>query len=176
MSVWAISPLPATAAKADDDGATLLAFKAAAIGGGSDPLPSWNNSGGAGEFCSWEGVTCGARHRRRVVALRLPAHGLAGVLSPAIGNLSFLRVLDLSYNSLAGEIPSAIGRLHRLRSLNLSSNSFTGELPTNLTSCAALEVMMLQTNRLHGRIPPELGNKLTRLEVIILWQNNLTAP
>ncbi|CAL4977869.1 unnamed protein product [Urochloa decumbens] len=172
MSIWTISTL-AVAADADDK-AALLVFKAAATGGGG-LLASWNGSSSSGEFCSWEGVTCGARHRRRVVALRLPSHGLAGVLSPAIGNLSFLRVLDLSYNSFAGEIPSAIGRLRRLQSLNLSSNAFTGDLPANLTSCAELEVMALESNQLHGSIPLELGNKLPRLRVIILWQNNLTG-
>jgi len=67
-----------------DDGATLLAFKAAAIGGAGygAALASWNSSNGG--FCSWEGVRCRGRHRR-VVALSLPSHGLAGILSPTVG-------------------------------------------------------------------------------------------
>jgi hypothetical protein len=68
-------------ARGAGDEAALLAFKAAAIGGDTDndALASWNVSGAtAGGFCSWEGVTCGRRHRR-VVALSLPSHGLTGL-------------------------------------------------------------------------------------------------
>ena len=84
------STLPAADA---DDEAALLAFKAAAVGGNSNALASWNGSTDGG-YCSWEGVRCRGRHRR-VVALSLPSYGLTGVLSPAVGNLSSLRILDL---------------------------------------------------------------------------------
>nr|CAB3472168.1 unnamed protein product [Digitaria exilis] len=129
--------VPAPVAAEADDEAALLAFKAAAIGGASYgdtgmPLPSWNGSGGAGGFCSWEGVTCGSRHRR-VVALSLPSLGLTGVLSPAVGNLSFLRALNLSSNAFSGDIPASLGRLRRLQILDLSHNTFSGEIPANLT-------------------------------------------
>jgi hypothetical protein len=96
----------AVAAQAPGDGAALLAFKAAAIGGGhhnhNPLLPSWTwNSTSTGGFCSWEGVRCGARHRR-VVALTLPSYGLTGTLSPATGNLTFLRTLNLTSNAFQG--------------------------------------------------------------------------
>ncbi|KAK3163904.1 hypothetical protein QOZ80_1AG0009960 [Eleusine coracana subsp. coracana] len=98
------------ATKAGDE-AALLAFKAAAY---SDALASWNRST-AGGFCSWEGVRCGRRHQR-VVALRLPSYGLTGVLSPAIGNLTSLRTLNLSKNGFSGDIPASLGRLYHLPS------------------------------------------------------------
>jgi hypothetical protein len=104
--------LSAVAAQAADE-AALLAFRAAAIAGPhGDPLASWNGSG-AGGFCGWEGVRCGRRHRR-VVALSLPSLGLTGTLSPAVGNLTFLRTLNLSSNWFQGTIPASIGRLVRL--------------------------------------------------------------
>jgi len=84
------STLPAADAA---DEAALLAFKAAAVGGNSDALASWNGSTDGG-YCSWEGVRCRGRHRR-VVAMSLPSYGLTSVLSPAVGNLSSLRILDL---------------------------------------------------------------------------------
>ena len=93
------------------DEAALLAFKAQIIDGGSGTLASWNSSS---SFCSWEGVTCSRRRPTRVVALNLYGSGLSGVLSPAIGNLTFLQTLNLSSNGLYGEIPASLGRLRRL--------------------------------------------------------------
>ncbi|GJN37469.1 hypothetical protein PR202_gb26428 [Eleusine coracana subsp. coracana] len=129
-----LSTLLIAAAETGDE-AALLAFKAAAVHR-DGVLASWNVSSSAGGFCRWEGVTC---QQGRVVALSLPSRGLAGVLSPAVGNLSSLRTLNLSYNALHGAIPASIGRLHRLEVLDLSNNAFSGELPAaNLTSCTSL--------------------------------------
>ncbi|KAL6626762.1 hypothetical protein ACP70R_030488 [Stipagrostis hirtigluma subsp. patula] len=157
-----------------DDGATLLAFKAAAISGASygDTLASWNGS--TSVYCSWEGVRCRGR-RQRVVALSLPSHGLFGVLSPVLGNLSSLRYLNLSSNGLSGNIPASLGRLHHLHTLDLSHNAFSGELPVNLSACTNLLVMRIRFNQLHGHVPSELGNKLTGLRIISLVNNNLTG-
>ncbi|CAO2185665.1 unnamed protein product [Urochloa humidicola] len=160
------------AAEAGDE-AALLAFKAAAIGDDTNALASWNTSGSGG-FCGWEGVTCGGRHRR-VVALSLPSHGLAGVLSPAIGNLSFLRTFNLSSNAFGGGIPASLGRLRRLQILDLSYNTFSGEIPINLSSCTNLVLMRLRFNQLSGYLPHELGEKLVNLRVLSVWNNSLTG-
>ncbi|KAG2595613.1 hypothetical protein PVAP13_5KG086300 [Panicum virgatum] len=165
------STLPAADA---DDEAALLAFKAAAIGGTSDVLASWNGSTDGG-YCNWEGVRCQGRHRR-VVALSLPSHGLTGVLSPAVGNLSSLRLLNLSSNwFISGGIPASLGRLHHLHILDLSNNAFSGDIPANLSSCTDLMFMALRSNQLRGRVPPEFGDELTRLMILDLWNNSLTG-
>jgi Leucine-rich repeat (LRR) protein len=165
--------LSAVAAQAADE-AALLAFRAAAIAGPhGDPLASWNGSG-AGGFCGWEGVRCGRRHRR-VVALSLPSLGLTGTLSPAVGNLTFLRTLNLSSNWFQGTIPASIGRLVRLKTLDLSYNTFSGALPDNLSSCVSLLSLSFRNNQLHGRIPIELGRKLTNLQKLSLASNRLTG-
>ncbi|GJN05786.1 hypothetical protein PR202_ga23450 [Eleusine coracana subsp. coracana] len=157
-----------------DEAASLLAFKAAAISGANgDMLASWNGSS-ASRFCSWEGVMCGRKHRR-VVALNLSSRGLNGVVSPAIGNLTFLRLVNLSFNGLNGDIPASLGRLHRLQVLDLSNNAFSGKLPANLSSCTRLKYMYLRFNQLHGRLPPELGDKLAHLRVLNLQNNSLTG-
>ncbi|KAG8046067.1 hypothetical protein GUJ93_ZPchr0008g13738 [Zizania palustris] len=158
------------AARADgEDSKALLAFKAAAVGG-NDVLASWNASAGP---CSWEGVRC-SRHQR-VVALSLPSHGLSGTLSPAVGNLSFLRTLNLSFNGLHGDIPASLGRLRRLGTLDLSFNTFSGELTGNLTSCTSLQYLVLRSNKLTGRIPADLGDTLTRLQWLGLDNNSFTG-
>jgi len=161
--------LPAQA----NDEAALLAFKAAAVGGHGDMLASWNGS--AGGFCSWEGVKCGAK-RRRVVSLSLPSQGLTGVLSLAVGNLSSLRLLNLSSNwFISGGIPESLGRLHHLHILDRSNNAFSGEIPANLSSCTDLVFMALRSNQLRGRVPPEFGDELTRLMVLDFWNNSRTG-
>ncbi|XP_051223118.1 uncharacterized protein [Lolium perenne] len=157
-------------ARAQDE-ATLLAFKEQVSDSGS--LVSWNSSA---DFCSWEGVTCSHRRPARVVALILHSRALAGALSTALGNLTFLRTLNLSFNWLRGEIPASLGRLQHLQTLDLGYNSFSGMLPLNLSSCVGMTIMALDSNNLDGGIPAELGERLTSLKEISLSNNSLTGP
>ncbi|TVT98359.1 hypothetical protein EJB05_56340, partial [Eragrostis curvula] len=175
-----------SAAHADDE-AALLAFKVAAISSGYDnPLASWNGS--AGGYCSWEGVRCRGRHRR-VVALTLPSHGLNGVLSPAIGNLSSLRTLNLSFNGFSGEIPATIGRLHRLHTLDLGPQQLLwqleGTIPSSLGDISGIQYLALafnnlsrelQANMLHGVIPIDIGSRFPRMRTLNLLGNRFTGP
>jgi Leucine-rich repeat (LRR) protein len=107
------------------------------------------------------------------MALSLPSRNLAGTLSPAIGNLTFLRLLNLSSNGLHGEIPETVGRLRRLRAHNIGRNSISGVLPANLSSCVSLTDLRLHYNQ---RIPADLGNTLTRIQIFALRNNSLTGP
>ncbi|KAI5669816.1 hypothetical protein M9H77_19669 [Catharanthus roseus] len=132
-------------------------------------LKSWNNSH---HHCHWEGVTCNVRHRR-VTNLTLIGHNLLGLISPHIGNLSFLKSINLRENRFYGEIPQEIGRLFRLRNLNLSSNSLSGGIPVNLSQCSELRYLRIFNNKLVGKIPPELSS-LKKLKSLSFGQNNLT--
>ncbi|CAD6338747.1 unnamed protein product [Miscanthus lutarioriparius] len=81
----------AVAAAAGTDRDALLAFKA----GVSDPtgkLLWWND---AVHFCRWPGVSCTAG---RVTSLDVSGHGVTGKLSPAVGDLTHLKVLNLTDN------------------------------------------------------------------------------
>ncbi|KAG8633666.1 hypothetical protein MANES_18G124300v8 [Manihot esculenta] len=139
----------------------------------SDPygvFNSWNNSL---HFCNWTGITCGRRHQR-VTSLVLEGHNLVGSISPHIGNLSFLRFINLQNNSFYGEIPQQVGKLFRLQEFLLANNSLQGEIPYNLTRCSQLKMIYLQLNNLTGKIPAEVGY-LTKLEMIQLSRNNLVG-
>lgn len=85
-----------------DDREALLAFKEA-LSDNSGALSSWNGSDS--DFCRWAGVTCSRRHPGRVLSLTLNHRKLGGSISTVIGNLTFLRRLDLFSNVLSGEIP-----------------------------------------------------------------------
>ncbi|OVA09250.1 Protein kinase domain [Macleaya cordata] len=134
-------------------------------------LSSWNNSL---HFCEWRGVTCSRRHRSRVTKLQLPSQSLVGSISPHVGNLSFLKVLNLANNSFNGEIPQQVGHLFRLQSLNLSANLLEGQIPVNLSHCIDLIGLRLYKNMLVGRIPDELGS-LSKLISLVLGENNLSG-
>ncbi|XP_031122484.1 LRR receptor-like serine/threonine-protein kinase EFR [Ipomoea triloba] len=137
----------------------------------NDPLNSWNHSQ---HHCRWQGVSCGRRHHR-VVALRLPMKGLVGTISPHIGNLTFLRDLNLSSNTLSGHIPGQIGRLFRLRYLDLSANTLTGELvAANLSNCVHLRKIIVSQNGLSGKLPTNLST-LKKLQSLELNKNQFTG-
>ncbi|KAL8162303.1 hypothetical protein V2J09_013792 [Rumex salicifolius] len=161
----------ATATNSNEtDRLALLAFKAKIIDDPFKMMLSWNDST---HFCEWYGVTCGSRHQR-VTQLSLLSLKLGGSISPHIGNLSFLHILQLTNNNLVHQIPEEIGGLQRLKVLNLMNNSLGGEIPLNLSRCSQLRSLILSNNKLEGVIPTELG-LLSKLQSFGASKNNLVG-
>ncbi|KAF7087954.1 hypothetical protein CFC21_091110 [Triticum aestivum] len=149
---------------------TLLAFKASlSIQPGA--LAAWNTTT---DFCSWPGVSCSLKHKHRVTVLNLASEGLAGTITPSIGNLTFLKILDLSQNNFHGGIPSSVGCLFRLQHLNFSSNSLDSDINPDMKNCSSLESVDLDLNLLTGEIPAWLGG-LPNLKTIQLYRNRFTG-
>lgn len=94
---------------------------------------SWDDGSGWGsnaDVANWYGVGTGDG---RVVELSLADNGLAGPLAPEVGNLSALRVVDLSGNELSGAFPRAIAGLSELTELRVGRNAgLEGALPFGL--------------------------------------------
>ncbi|XP_074279793.1 uncharacterized protein LOC141605064 [Silene latifolia] len=149
----------------ETDHTALLAIKRQLLLPSNGVLSSWNDSI---HHCFWDGVTCGHKHKR-VTVLDLNSRGLAGTISPFIGNLSFLKIINLYNNSLYGEIPTQLGHLVRLHVLRLFNNTLVGEIPSNISRCVNLRVFFLANNKLEGKIPTGLGllSKLTDFRVHI---------
>ncbi|GKV33879.1 hypothetical protein SLEP1_g42325 [Rubroshorea leprosula] len=162
--LFAFQSLPTAALNPtnENDRLALLAFKDRIVEDPLGILTSWNESS---HFCNWTGVLCSKKHQGRVAVLNLGGQKLAGSIPPHIGNLSFLRQINLSYNSFKGEIPQQIGRLSRLRYLILGFNNFHGKIPMELENI---------TKSLQGSIPAELG-KLLNLQFLQLSGNNLSG-
>ncbi|XP_052478296.1 probable LRR receptor-like serine/threonine-protein kinase At3g47570 [Gossypium raimondii] len=152
----------------DADRRALLQFKAKITGDQLNIMESWNSSI---HHCQWIGVTCGRKHRR-VTKLKLRILKLSGSLSPYIGNLSFLRELDLVGNSFYNQIPQEIGGLRRLEALDLTNNSVSGEIPSNLSACSKLIFVYMSGNQLTGEIPSVLG-LLSNLKELGFSRNSL---
>ncbi|KAI8003478.1 LRR receptor-like serine/threonine-protein kinase EFR [Camellia lanceoleosa] len=179
------------------DQSALLFFKASII---LDPYnmlaDNWSTTS---LVCSWVGITCGVLHER-VISLNLSDMGLTGSLSPHLSNLSFLSLLDISFNHFYGQIPKEFACLHRLKQVNfgynnfvgdlnsyswfgnlpdlqyllLHHNNFTGTIGSSLCNMSKLEGLTLGFNSLHGNIPDEIG-KLSNLKFLNLENNQITG-
>jgi Leucine-rich repeat (LRR) protein len=169
------SAAPDTNTSAETDALALLEFKRAV----SDPggaLSSWNAST---RLCQWKGVTCADDPNKnngaagRVTELRLADRGLSGAIAGSVGNLTALRVLDLSNNRFSGRIP-AVDSIRGLQVLDLSTNSLEGSVPDALTNCSSLTRLWLYSNALTGSIPRNIGY-LSNLVNFDLSGNNLTG-
>ncbi|CAN7006005.1 unnamed protein product [Brassica rapa subsp. trilocularis] len=153
----------------ETDKQALLRFKSQVSEEKKVLLSSWNNSS---PLCKWKGVTCGSNQHQRVTGLDLGGFQLGGVISPFIGNLSFLISINFTYNSFGGTIPQELGNLFRLQYLDMSFNFLGGGIPASLFNCSRLLNIALFSNHLGQGLPSELGS-LSKLVTLELGQNHL---
>ncbi|KAK3183076.1 hypothetical protein Dsin_030362 [Dipteronia sinensis] len=150
------------------DKEALISFKSQLSLPTPSPLSSWNQDSSP---CNWTGVVCN-RFGRRVTGLDLSDLRLEGTITPHIGNLSFLRSLQLQNNQLRGPLPLQLTNLFRLRVVNMSSNILEGGIPLNITNLVELEILDLMRNQISGTIPEELS-RFKKLKVLNLARNRL---
>ncbi|KAI4980552.1 hypothetical protein ZWY2020_021037 [Hordeum vulgare] len=137
------------------DRQALLDFKEAIIEDPRGALRSWNQSV---DHCMWLGVNCSRRHPGRVTVLDLYDLGLAGQITPSLGNLTFLKELFLEYNLLEGNIPYSLTNCTKLQQLDLSYDGLVGSIPQNIGYLSRLSGMNLAGNKLTGKIPSTFNN------------------
>jgi LRR receptor-like serine/threonine-protein kinase FLS2 len=145
----------------------LLAFKSLITLEPYDMLA--NNWSTSSSICNWIGVTCDELHNR-VHTLNLSNMGLRGTISPNLGNMSFLVILDLSHNIFSSFIPQSIGNLHQLKILDMRDNRLSGPIPQTFSNLSSLEEISLSHNYLSGA--PSLGN-MSSLVILDLSHNNI---
>ncbi|KAL3641386.1 hypothetical protein CASFOL_016354 [Castilleja foliolosa] len=132
-----------------------------------------NNWSSNTSVCNWIGVSCGIKHQR-VISLNISSFALSGTLPPHLGNLTFLRYLDISFNDFTGHIPYELSRLYRLKELDMRFNSFTGNIPSWIGALTQLEQLCLRNNTFSGTIPEEIA-KCSSLQILHLSYNQLTG-
>uniref|UniRef100_A0A8R7VJG1 Leucine-rich repeat-containing N-terminal plant-type domain-containing protein n=1 Tax=Triticum urartu TaxID=4572 RepID=A0A8R7VJG1_TRIUA len=89
----------------------------------------------------------GLPHLEDLTLRHLP--GLSGPIPPAIGKLSNLSSLRISWTAVSGPVPSFLGALKKLNFLDLSFNSLSGAIPASLGTIP-LSGINLSRNRLTG--------------------------
>ncbi|XVE92392.1 hypothetical protein REPUB_Repub01dG0093300 [Reevesia pubescens] len=123
-------------------------------------LSNWNR----GDPCvsKWTGVLCfnntqddGYLHVRELQLLDM---NLTGTLSPELGQLSRLIILNFMWNDISGSIPKEIGNITSLELLLLNGNHLTGPLPEELGNLPNLDRIQIDENNISGPIPRSFAN------------------
>ncbi|KAJ4972144.1 hypothetical protein NE237_005243 [Protea cynaroides] len=118
-------------------------------------LKNWRQ----GDPCTsnWTGVLCfnttendGYLH---VQELQLLNMNLSGTLSPELGQLSYMEILDFMWNKISGSIPKEIGNITSLELLLLNGNQLTGPLPEELGYLPELNRIQIDQNQISGSLP-----------------------
>ncbi|GLT86655.1 hypothetical protein SLE2022_047780 [Rubroshorea leprosula] len=85
---------------------------------------------------------------------------------------SGVSMLSLKNNSLSGPIPANfVDAMPHLAFMDLSENYFNGSIPSSINKLEKLQVLLLENNELSGKIPSM--NRLNRLWTLDLSNNNL---
>ncbi|KAL2331408.1 hypothetical protein Fmac_018989 [Flemingia macrophylla] len=119
-------------------------------------ITAWSNET---VCCNWLGVVCsnvtvGGTVASRVTKLILPEMGLKGKISPSLGQLEQLDVLNLSFNHLKGGIPVEFSKLKQLKFLDVSHNMLSGPVAESLAGLQSIEVLNISSNSLSGILFP----------------------
>ncbi|CAL5424742.1 unnamed protein product [Camellia sinensis] len=123
-------------------------------------LSNWNR----GDPCksNWTGVLCYKTTMRdgnlHVRELQLLTMNLSGSLSPELGRLSYMQILDVMWNQISGSIPKEVGNITSLGLLLLNGNQLTGPLPDEIGYLPNLERIQIDQNQISGPIPKSFAN------------------
>ncbi|XP_059446985.1 receptor-like kinase TMK4 [Corylus avellana] len=132
-----------------DSQVTVLLEVAAALGYPIKLASSWQGN----DVCvSWSYITCDSQ--KKVTNVNFAKLGFVGTISPAIANLTSLRVLNLNDNHLTGSIPDNLASLPDLQIFDVSNNNLTGSIP-KFTSTVKFSST---GNPLLGTTTPSPGN------------------
>ncbi|XP_026432391.1 probable leucine-rich repeat receptor-like protein kinase At1g35710 [Papaver somniferum] len=163
------------------DKAALLDFKSKITLDPAELLKTWNKST---DCCTkWEGVACGSNGR----VVNLSRSGIfspilddfafmAGTISPSLGRLTFLRLLDFNnLKSLTGTIPTELGKLSHLTTLFLNSNQLKGSIPASFQNLRKLNRLFLNDNLLSGTVPTNIFRHMSSLTELDFSENQLSG-
>ncbi|KAA8524852.1 hypothetical protein F0562_011275 [Nyssa sinensis] len=142
-------------------------------------VKSWKRQGESNDCCLWDGVECdeGSGH---VIGLDLSSSLLYGSINSnsSLFRLAHLQRLHLADNDFNySQIPSAIGNLSELRSLNLSFSLFNGQIPLEISMLTQLTSLDLSFNplKLHKPSLGTLVQNLTRISELSLSSVSISS-
>ncbi|CAM0946821.1 unnamed protein product [Alopecurus aequalis] len=171
--VLLISLVSPTSSCTDQEKGSLLRF-----------LAGLSHDGGLGaawrdgkDCCKWEGITCSTD--RAVTAVSLASRSLEGNISMSLGNLTGLKLLNLSHNSLSGGLPRELLLSHSITALDVSFNRLNGALPELPSSTPArplhLQVLNISSNLFTGEFPSSIWKATENLIALNASNNSFTG-
>ncbi|XP_061993100.1 receptor protein kinase-like protein ZAR1 [Rosa rugosa] len=183
------------------DGLSLLSLKSAVDQStAGSAFSDWADSDASP--CRWTGISCmniTGFPDPRVVGIALSGKNLRGYIPSELGNLVYLRRLNLHSNNfygaiptqlfnatslhslflygnnLSGQLPPSICNLPRLQNLDLSNNSLSGSLDKGLNNCKQLQRLILAGNHFTGEIPAGIWSGMENLLQLDLSDNRFTG-
>lgn len=86
-------------------------------------------------------------------SLVLARNNLTGGVPAALGALTRVHVVDLSWNALSGPIPPELSGMSSVESLDVSHNALSGAIPPSLARLSFLSHFDVAYNNLSGEVP-----------------------
>ncbi|KAL5537387.1 hypothetical protein UlMin_044233 [Ulmus minor] len=183
------------------DGLSLLSLKSAVDQPSDGSIFSdWNEDDSTP--CHWTGISCTnitGFPDPRVVGIAISGKNLRGYIPSELGNLVYLRRLNLHTNNfhgslpaqlfnatslhslflygnnLSGPLPPSICNLPRIQNMDLSNNSFAGPIPEDFKNCKQLQRLILSRNKLSGEISSGIWSVMENLVQLDLSSNDFTG-
>ncbi|GJT17096.1 kinase-like domain-containing protein [Tanacetum coccineum] len=100
---------------------------------------------------------------------------LTGGIPPSLGNITSMERFSATGNPLGGSIPDTLGLWKSLREFNSGECNLYGSIPHSIFNLSLLVNFSSSENHLTGSLPSEIGNQLPNLELLQLWDNQLTG-
>ncbi|XP_066321256.1 tyrosine-sulfated glycopeptide receptor 1-like [Miscanthus floridulus] len=159
----------------DQDKRSLLRFIAELSVDSGLAMSSWWND--TADCCLWKGITCNGDGV--VTEVSLPGRGLQGRISPALGELTGLLHINLSWNALSGGLP--LEQLMSSGSIVTIDVSFSylkgelGELSSSVTHGRPLQVLNISSNQFTGEFPSRTWKLLKNLVTLNVSNNSFSG-
>ncbi|KAG6551929.1 hypothetical protein Mapa_006546 [Marchantia paleacea] len=83
----------------------------------------------------------------------VPGIGLTGPIPASLGNLKYLKEMNVANNQLTGQIPQSFEDLDNLMYMNLSGNKLDGPVPRQLFALPQIATFDISNNNFSGVVP-----------------------
>ncbi|GJV05274.1 leucine-rich repeat protein [Tanacetum coccineum] len=111
----------------------------------------------------------------KLAVLVIQDNKLTGGILPFLGNITSMEAFSARGNPLGGLIPDTLGHWKSLTGFGVGGCNLYGSIPHSIFNLSLLVNLSLAGNHLTGSLPSEIGNQLPDLELLQLWDNELTG-
>ena len=121
---------------------------------------------------SWYGLTVTDGH---VTRLGMNSNLKGGYLPPQIGDLLWLKYLEVDNGQLEGRVPEEIGNLVNLEGMTFSKNKFSGPLPASMANLVNMKYLYFSNNPLNSPFPASILQNWPKLSIVYLSESGLSG-